>query len=152
MSEHNTENLKIDNDLKDQLKTVIHTVENIWEYDSITCFTAKNPFDGINGYVIIPQDSKLYNTIQYDLPHFNVHGGITFDRKLDGVGRIIGWDTCHLGDNMNPEFILVDLRDNIAFQHLFVGRIWDEKIVIEETNILASQLYNYLLEEKENIL
>ena len=132
------------------IKNIIPTVEIIWQHNNLVCFTAQNPFDGTNGYVVIPQESSLSNTLQYDFPLFRVHGGITFDRKVENVGRIIGWDTCHLGDGMKQEFIPIDLRDNLAFQSLFTGKMWTEREVIEETNMLADQIADYIAQESDN--
>lgn len=117
--------------------------KEIWDHAGITCFTAKNPFNGLNGYVILPEEHNLYTVDQNDLYKLNVHGGITFDYTLDGIGRVIGWDTCHYGDRMDPEFIPTEFRSTFGLDHLFAGRIWTREDVIEETNSLAHQVANW---------
>lgn len=133
-------------DMIASIKTVLPTMESIWESHKMVCFTAGNPFNGLNGYVIIPEEAPLDDNDDF-LYDFNVHGGVTFNRTVEGIGRIIGWDTCHLGDQMDQSFIPVDLRDNLAFTHLFNGRTWSKEDVMQETDNLALQVSQLIAEK-----
>lgn len=93
-----------------------------------------------NGYVIIPKGHKAHG-LDYDDIKVSVHGGLTFARpinellevKNEGVnwdeltnedkdGWLVGFDTCHVGDNKNN---------------------CNKEYVLGEVSSLKSQLENY---------
>nr|WLJ25576.1 MAG: hypothetical protein [Actinobacteria phage HS02] len=65
----------------------------------INCMTQLGPFT-INGYIELPENHPWLDE-EEDLQFFDgaeVHGGISFHE-----GRVIGFDTCHLGDGHHPD-------------------------------------------------
>ena len=88
-----------------------------------------------NGYVILPPHHPYYE-VEYDYIDVNVHGGLTYSRKItndtielfhaldtDDVGCwLVGFDTTHYGDT--------ELN-------------WSMEAVMRETERLVTQLENY---------
>lgn len=95
----------------------------------INCMTQTGPFT-INGYIELPENHPWLS--EGDLHDFNdvdVHGGINYHE-----GRVIGFDTNHLGDGHHPEAPLADLVSPI-----FRGHVWTWEEVEAETRRLADQ-------------
>jgi hypothetical protein len=92
-----------------------------------------------NGYVLIPKGHPWHKVHYDDIP-VDVHGGLTFSEEVDGsmvddfdeltkedVGKwMIGFDTCHSGDNMSN---------------------WSEQACQEEVERLAKQCDNATSED-----
>lgn len=84
----------------------IYTVkEQYWGYDMVIklygSFVPPNPMRWFCGYVRLPEDHKLYGK-QYDEIDglVTVHGGVTFEEVLDGMGGFyVGFDCAHAGDS-----------------------------------------------------
>ena len=113
------------------MKTVIK--ENTWLLRKHEGLSFEIDFGWGNGYVLIPEDHKLYKC-DYDVinRYVEVHGGLTFsqiiderlmklfDLKEEDLNKwMVGFDTCHCDDTL--------LR-------------WPKKKVQEEADILAQQL------------
>nr|DAP56556.1 MAG TPA: hypothetical protein [Caudoviricetes sp.] len=103
----------------------------------ISCMNHMGPFT-INGYVELPENHPWLN--EGDLQDFNdvdVHGGISFHE-----GRVIGFDTNHLGDGHHPEAELADRDQLFPFQTYYGGdvHIWTWEEVEAETRKLADQV------------
>ena len=101
----------------------------------INCMTQMGPFS-INGYVELPENHPWLN--EGDLQEFDgmeVHGGITYHE-----GRVIGFDTNHLGDGHHPGAEHACLTgDSLNI----LGRIphtWTWEEVEAETRRLADQV------------
>ena len=75
------------------------------------------------GYVKVTRDHFLFEVDLYELPHFYVHGGVTFSDFVDDFWNI-GFDCAHFGDK--------------AFGHEGVERTLD--YCIEECENLAAQI------------
>ena len=102
----------------------------------INCMTQMGPFT-INGYIELPESHPWLN--EGDLQEFDgadVHGGITYHE-----GRVIGFDTNHLGDGHHPEAELADPDQLFPFQSYFDGSVhtWTWEEVEAETRRLADQ-------------
>ena len=105
-------------------------------HQGINCMTQLGPFT-INGYVELPENHPWLD--KGDLQDFNdvdVHGGITYHE-----GRVIGFDTNHLGDGNHPDAELAD-RDQFFPSQTYYGgavHIWTWEEVEAETRHLAEQ-------------
>ena len=103
----------------------------------INCMTQMGPFT-INGYIELPENHPWLDfpdMIEVH-PDIEVHGGITYHE-----GRVIGFDTNHLGDGHHPEAELAD-RDQLSPIQSYLGRaghIWTWEEVEAETRHLADQ-------------
>lgn len=67
-------------------------------HEGINCMTQLGPFT-INGYIELPENHPWLDfpdMIEVH-PDIEVHGGITYHE-----GRVIGFDTNHLGDGQHP--------------------------------------------------
>ncbi|WP_248099482.1 hypothetical protein [Corynebacterium kefirresidentii] len=98
----------------------------------INCINHMGPFT-INGYVELPENHPWLN--EGDLHDFNdvdVHGGITYHE-----GRVIGFDTNHLGEGHHPE--AQHANPKIAFFRGEHVHAWTWAEVEEETRKLADQ-------------
>ena len=98
----------------------------------INCMTQLGPFT-INGYVELPENHPWLN--EGDLQEFDgvdVHGGITYHE-----GRVIGFDTNHLGDGHHPE--AQHANPKIAYFRGEHVHAWTWAEVEEETRRLADQ-------------
>ena len=66
-----------------------------------------------NGYIIIPEESRYYNTTtRFINNEIKIHEGFTFSEFVDGKFTI-GFDTGHSEDNkdtQNVDFVLNELR------------------------------------------
>ena len=103
----------------------------------INCMTQLGPFT-INGYIELPDNHPWFDE-EEDLQFFDgadVHGGITYHE-----GRVIGFDTNHLGDGHHPEAELADRNQFFPFQSYYGGdvHIWSWEEVEAETRKLAEQ-------------
>lgn len=99
----------------------------------INCMTQLGPFT-INGYIELPENHPWFDE-EEDLQFFDgaeVHGGITYHE-----GRIIGFDTNHLGDGQHPEAPLANMGAPV-FREEHV-HIWTWEEVEAETRRLADQ-------------
>ena len=95
--------------------------------------TQMGPFT-VNGYVELPENHPWLD--KGDLQDFydvDVHGGITYHE-----GRVIGFDTNHLGDGHHPEAPLTDLGTPTFRGGNLHTWTWAE--VEEETRKLADQV------------
>ena len=106
-------------------------------HQGINCMTQLGPFT-INGYIELPENHPWLDSpdmIEVH-PDIEVHGGITYHE-----GRVIGFDTNHLGDGHHPEAELAD-RDQLSPIQSYLGRtghIWTWEEVEAETRHLADQ-------------
>lgn len=85
----------------------------------------------INGYIALPDGHPWLDcpdSLELN-PDIDVHGGITYHE-----GRVIGFDTNHLGDGQHPESPHGYLG--------FTGHIWEWDEVEAETCRLATQAKN----------
>lgn len=99
----------------------------------INCMTQLGPFT-INGYIELP-DNHPWLDEEEDLQFFDgveVHGGITYHE-----GRIIGFDTNHLGDGQHPEAQLANMGAPVFRGGNLHTWTWEE--VETETRRLADQ-------------
>ena len=99
----------------------------------INCMTQLGPFT-INGYIELPENHPWFDE-EEDLQFFDgaeVHGGITYHE-----GRVIGFDTNHLGDGQHPEAPLANMGAPV-FREEHV-HIWTWEEVEAETRRLADQ-------------
>ena len=100
----------------------------------INCMTQLGPFT-INGYIELP-DNHPWLDEEEDLQFFDgveVHGGITYHE-----GRIIGFDTNHLGDGQHPEAQFANMGAPV-FREEHV-HIWTWEEAEAETRRLADQV------------
>ena len=100
----------------------------------INCMTQLGPFT-INGYIELPENHPWFDE-EEDLQFFDgveVHGGITYHE-----GRIIGFDTTHLGDGQHPEAQFANMGAPV-FREEHV-HIWTWEEVEAETRRLADQV------------
>ena len=100
----------------------------------INCMTQLGPFT-INGYIELPENHPWFDE-EEDLQFFDgveVHGGITYHE-----GRIIGFDTNHLGDGQHPEAQFANMGASV-FREEHV-HIWTWEEVEAETRRLADQV------------
>lgn len=94
----------------------------------INCMTQLGPFT-INGYIELPENHPWFDE-EEDLQYFtgvDVHGGITYHE-----GRVIGFDTNHLGDGQHPEALH-------GYPSRFTGHVWSWDEAEAETRRLADQ-------------
>ena len=101
-------------------------------HQGINCMTQMGPFT-INGYIELPENHPWLN--KGDLQDFNdvdVHGGITYHE-----GRVIGFDTNHLGDGHHPEAQLANMGAPVFRGGNLHTWTWEE--VEAETRRLADQ-------------
>lgn len=103
----------------------------------INCMTQLGPFT-INGYIELPENHPWLDfpdMIEVH-PDIEVHGGITYHE-----GRVIGFDTNHLGDGHHPDAELADRDQLFPFQSYFDGSVhtWTWEEVEAETRRLADQ-------------
>ena len=94
----------------------------------INCMTQMGPFS-INGYIELPENHPWLDfsgTLEVH-PDIEVHGGITYHE-----GRVIGFDTNHLGDGQHPDA-------PHAYPSHFTGHTWTWEEVEAETRKLADQ-------------
>lgn len=99
----------------------------------INCMTQLGPFT-INGYIGLPGNHPWLDE-EEDLQFFDgveVHGGITYHE-----GRIIGFDTNHLGDGQHPEAQLANMGAPVFRGGNLHTWTWEE--VETETRRLADQ-------------
>ncbi|GAA1471086.1 hypothetical protein GCM10009604_04100 [Corynebacterium aurimucosum] len=97
-------------------------------HQGISCMTQLGPFT-INGYIELPENHPWLDfpdTLEVH-PDIEVHGGITYHE-----GRVIGFDTNHLGDGQHPD------APN-AYPSHFTGHTWTWEEVEAETRKLADQ-------------
>ena len=99
----------------------------------INCMTQMGPFT-INGYIELPENHPWLDfpdMIEVH-PDIEVHGGITYHE-----GRVIGFDTNHLGDGQHPEAQLANMGAPVFRGGNLHTWTWAE--VEEETRRLADQ-------------
>lgn len=104
-------------------------------HQGINCMTQMGPFT-INGYIELPENHPWLD--KGDLQNFydvDVHGGITYHE-----GRVIGFDTNHLGDGHHHEAPLANLGTPTFRGGNLHTWTWAE--VEEETRRLATQAKN----------
>ena len=100
----------------------------------INCMTQMGPFS-INGYVELPENHPWLDfpdTLEVH-PGIEVHGGITYHE-----GRVIGFDTNHLGDGHHP-----GAEHALQMPGITCGpgvHIWTWEEVETETRRLADQV------------
>ena len=102
-------------------------------HQGINCMTQLGPFT-INGYIELPENHPWFDE-EEDLQYFtgvDVHGGITYHE-----GRVIGFDTNHLGDGQHPEAQFANMGAPV-FREEHV-HIWTWEEVEAETRHLADQ-------------
>lgn len=101
-------------------------------HEGIDCYVVMGPFS-INGYIKLPDGHPWldYPDSLEDHPEIIVHGGITYQQ-----GRVIGFDTAHLGDAWHPQSESARLTPEF---HRGLGHVWEEPEVVEETKRLAEQ-------------
>lgn len=107
-------------------------------HEGINCMTQLGPFT-INGYIELPENHPWFDE-EEDLQYFtgvDVHGGITYHE-----GRVIGFDTNHLGDGHHPEA-------PHGYPSRFTGHVWEWDEVEEETRRLATQAKNAETSERK---
>lgn len=51
-----------------------------------------------NGYVCIPKGHPLYEKPYSEIDNIEIHGGLTYS-QMEGEWWVIGFDTCHSGDD-----------------------------------------------------
>lgn len=115
---------------------IANTSARYFTHRGINCMTQLGPFT-INGYVELPENHPWLN--EGDLQDFNdvdVHGGITYHE-----GRVIGFDTNHIGDRHHPDAELADRDQLFPFQTYYGGAVhtWTWEEVEAETRRLADQ-------------
>ena len=94
----------------------------------INCMTQLGPYS-INGYIELPEKHPWLDfpdTLEVH-PDIEVHGGITYH-----TGRVIGFDTNHLGDGQHPDA-------PHTYPSSFTGHTWAWEEVETETRHLAEQ-------------
>ena len=94
----------------------------------INCMTKMGPYS-INGYIELPENHPWLDfpdTLEVH-PDIEVHGGITYH-----TGRVIGFDTNHLGDGQHPDA-------PHTYPSHFTGHTWAWEEVETETRKLADQ-------------
>ena len=115
---------------------IANNTARYFTHQGINCMTQMGPFT-INGYVELPENHPWLD--KGDLQDFfdvDVHGGISFHE-----GRVIGFDTNHLGDGHHPEAELADRDQLFTFRSYFDGSVhtWTWAEVEAETRKLADQ-------------
>lgn len=111
---------------------IANSTARYFTHRGINCMTQLGPFT-INGYVELPENHPWLN--EGDLQDFNdvdVHGGITYHE-----GRVIGFDTNHLGDGHHPEAQRANPK--IAYFRGEHVHTWTWEEVETETRRLADQ-------------
>ena len=99
----------------------------------INCMTQMGPFT-VNGYIELPENHPWLDfpdMIEVH-PDIEVHGGITYHE-----GRVIGFDTNHLGDGHHP-----DAEHSYQMPVTISGEnphVWTWEEVEKETRKLADQ-------------
>lgn len=74
-------------------------IERIWEHAGMRCALRHGAFDAPCGYVFVPEGHPLHGVRQWDMADEpDVHGGITFAGRLDGLGWAVGFDMAHYWD------------------------------------------------------
>lgn len=104
-------------------------------HEGIECYATMSAFS-INGYLQLPEGHPWldYDGSLENRPDIDVHGGITYH-----AGRVIGFDTNHIGDAWHPQSDAMKRNPFYAGISL-QGRVWKEPEVIEETKRLAEQV------------
>lgn len=101
----------------------------------INCMTQMGPFT-INGYIELPENHPWLD--EGDLQLFDgvdVHGGVTYHE-----GRVIGFDTNHLGDGHHPSAEHACLTIESLNILGCISHIWTWEEVETETRRLADQV------------
>lgn len=78
---------------------IANNTARYFTHQGINCMTQMGPFT-INGYIELPENHPWLDfpdMIEVH-PDIEVHGGITYHE-----GRVIGFDTNHLGDGHHPD-------------------------------------------------
>lgn len=112
---------------------IANNTARYFTHRGINCMTQMGPFT-INGYVELPENHPWLDfpdMIEVH-PDIEVHGGITYHE-----GRIIGFDTNHLGDGQHPEAQFANMGAPV-FREEHV-HIWTWEEVEAETRHLADQ-------------
>lgn len=109
----------------------------------INCMTKMGPYS-INGYIELPEKHPWIDfpdTLEVH-PDIEVHGGITYQE-----GRVIGFDTNHLGDGQHPDA-------PHTYPSSFTGHTWAWEEVETETRKLADQAKDTTMPNptRENII
>ena len=113
---------------------IANSTARYFTHQGINCMTQLGPFT-INGYIELPENHPWFDE-EEDLQFFDgveVHGGITYHE-----GRIIGFDTNHLGDGQHPEAQFANMGAPV-FREEHV-HIWTWEEVEAETRRLADQV------------
>ena len=106
---------------------IANNTARYFTHQGINCMTQMGPMT-INGYVELPENHPWLD--KGDLQNFydvDVHGGITYHE-----GRVIGFDTNHLGDGQHPDA-------PHTYPSHFTGHTWTWEEVETETRKLADQ-------------
>lgn len=116
---------------------IANNTARYFTHQGINCMTQLGPFT-INGYIELPENHPWLDfpdMIEVH-PDIEVHGGITYHE-----GRVIGFDTNHLGDGHHPDAELTGQSPVPSFLGSFGGtnHIWTWEEVEEETRHLANQ-------------
>lgn len=112
---------------------IANNTARYFTHQGINCMTQLGPFT-INGYIELPENHPWFDE-EEDLQYFtgvDVHGGITYHE-----GRVIGFDTNHLGDGQHPEAQFANMGAPV-FREEHV-HIWTWEEVEAETRHLADQ-------------
>lgn len=112
---------------------IANSTARYFTHRDINCMTQLGPFT-INGYIELPENHPWFDE-EEDLQFFEgaeVHGGITYHE-----GRVIGFDTNHLGDGQHPEAQFANMGAPV-FREEHV-HIWTWEEVEAETRHLADQ-------------
>ena len=105
-----------------------------FEYRGFKCFIVRCHWGHLCGYVEVDE----FSGVPDDVNTLDVHGGITFDRVVDGK-RTIGFDCAHLGD------CIPGYHNGCSLQHFFIvdvihGAYKDLEFVKSELKKLVTQL------------
>ena len=112
---------------------IANNTARYFTHRGINCMTQLGPFT-INGYIEVPENHPWLDfpdMIEVH-PDIEVHGGITYHE-----GRVIGFDTNHLGDGHHP-----DAEHACQMPGITSGpgvHTWTWAEVEEETRKLADQ-------------
>ena len=116
---------------------IANNTARYFTHQGINCMTQMGPFT-INGYIEIPENHPWldFPDMIEVYPDIEVHGGITYHE-----GRVIGFDTNHLGDGHHPEAELAYQAGGISILDIDgeIPHIWTWEEVEAETRHLADQ-------------
>jgi hypothetical protein len=119
-----------------------------WETEAgLKAYTAITYLGTINGYVIVPTDSKYYDADYLYVEDIDVHGGLSYSgfgplNLIPNEYYALGFDCAHADDGRNFDFAREHgIEIPIYSSSIFGTENWkDEEFVKNECEKLAKQI------------